>query len=225
MSVAITKSDSQIKSDVLDELKWDRTVDDTDVGVQVHNGIVTLTGNVPSLSKKMAARDAAHRVLGVHDVVDATTVRLPSMWTRSEEEVAQAVRSALKWDSLVPDERITSTVSNGMVTLHGNVETWSQRHEAERTVERLIGVRGVINQLVVVGPRVNPDQIRHSIEAALERQTEREARRLSVSVLDGVVTITGTLRSWGEKNAIERAAGHAPGVRRVDDRTTVDPYQ
>jgi osmotically-inducible protein OsmY len=46
-----------------------------------------------------------------------------------------------------------------------------------------------------------------------------------VSVRDGVVTLTGTVRSWSEKNAVLRAAAYAPGVRSVEDRTTVDPYQ
>lgn len=42
MTIETTKSDHQIKTDVLNELKWDSTVDETEVGVQVKNGIVTL---------------------------------------------------------------------------------------------------------------------------------------------------------------------------------------
>lgn len=225
MTIATTKSDAQIKTDVLNELKWDSAVDEIEVGVQVKDGIVTLTGNVNAYPKKLAARAAAHRVYGVLDVVDNTQVRILTIWQRTDEDVAKAVRNALKWDILVPDEHITSTVSSGVVTLQGSVDTWLQRWDADIAVQRLTGVKSVINQIAVALKTVNPVQVKREIEEALERQTEREAKRIGVSVHDGVVTLTGTLRSWGEKNAIERAVYHAPGVRCVDDRTTVDPYQ
>lgn len=225
MTTATIKSDSQIKSDVLDELKWDTTVDETEVGVQVREGIVTLTGNISSYPKKLAARNAAHRVHGVLDVVDSMVVRVSSVWARTDEDLAKSVREALRWNVLVPDERVSTTVSHGVVTLVGNVDTWAQRWDAELAVQRLAGVKDVINKIAVVSRPVNPALLKREIEQALERQADREAKRLGVSVLDGVVTLTGTLRSWGEKNAIERVVIHAPGVRRVEDKTVVDPYQ
>jgi osmotically-inducible protein OsmY len=225
MTIATTKADHQIKADVLNELRWDSTVDETEVGVQVKDGIVTLTGNISAYPKKLAARDAAHRVHGVLDVVDDMKIKIPLIWERTDQDVASAVRNALKWDVLVPDDRVTSTVSNGTVTLQGNVDTWMQRYDAENAVHRLTGVKSVTNQINVKAPSIDPATIKRQIEEALERQTEREAKRIGVSVRDGVVTLTGALRSWGEKNAIVRAAYYAPGVSRVDDRTTVDPYQ
>jgi osmotically-inducible protein OsmY len=225
MTTATIKSDSQIKADVLAELKWDPNVDETEVGIQVHDGIVTLTGNISAYPKKLAARNAAHRVHGVLDVVDNLKVKIPEAWERSDEDLAKAVRNALKWDVLVPDERITSTVSSRMVTLQGSVDTWSQRADAEYAVHRLTGVQGVVNQIAVAGKPADAGKIKQLIEGALERQAEREAKRIAVSVQEGVVTLKGTVRSLGERNAIERAAGFAPGVRRVDDRTTVDPYR
>jgi len=225
MTLTTTKSDAQIKADVLTELKWDATVDETEVGVQVRKGIVTLTGNLSAYPKKLAAIDAAHRVHGVLDVVDDMRVKIPTIWERTDADVSRAVRTALQWDVLVPDERITTTVSNGVVTLQGTVDTWTQRDDADRAVRRLTGVKGVINQIVVAVKPADPGQIKQEIEEALERQTEREAKRIGVSVRDGVVTLTGSVRSWAEKNAIERAASYAPGIRRVEDKTMVDPYQ
>jgi osmotically-inducible protein OsmY len=99
-----------------------------------------------------------------------------------------------------------------------------QRADAERVVRGLSGVRGVINQISVAAKPVDSTKIRNEIEEALERQAEREARRIGVSVKDGVVTVTGRIRSWAEKNAIDRVVGFAPGVRRVDDQLVVDPY-
>jgi osmotically-inducible protein OsmY len=56
------KTDTQIHHDVLEELKWDSRVDETEVGVEVGKGVVTLTGTVSSWAKRMAAQEAACRV-------------------------------------------------------------------------------------------------------------------------------------------------------------------
>jgi osmotically-inducible protein OsmY len=199
MTTAIIKSDSQIKTDVLNELKWDSRVDETDVGVQVREGIVTLVGNVDVYAKKIAAREAAHRVHGVLDVVDELQVKVAGVGGATDTEIARAVRDALEWDAFVPDEKITSTVSLGIVTLEGVVPTWSQRADAERVVRGLSGVRGVINQITVMAKAVDSSRIKADIEEALERQAEREARRIGVSVKDGVVMLTGRVRSWVER--------------------------
>ncbi len=224
MTTAIVKSDSQIKSDVLNELKWDSRVDETDVGVQVKEGIVTLTGSVNVYAKKIAAREAAHRVHGVLDVVDELQVKVPGIGARTDTDIARGVRDALEWDAFVPDENITSTVSLGIVTLEGAVQTWSQRADAERVVRGLAGVRGVINQITVAAKAVDTTRLKTDIEDALERQAEREARRIGITIKDGVVMLTGRVRSWVEKDTIDRVVGFAPGVRRVDDRLVVDPY-
>jgi osmotically-inducible protein OsmY len=224
MTTAIMKTDSQIKSDVLNELKWDSRVDETDVGVQVKEGIVTLVGSVDVYAKKIAAREAAHRVHGVLDVVDELQVKVAGIGAPTDTDIARGVRDALEWDAFVPDEKITSTVSLGIVTLEGVVPTWSQRADAERVVRGLAGVRGVINQITVMAKAVDSSRIKADIEEALERQAEREARRIGVSVKDGVVMLTGRVRSWVEKDTIDRVVGFATGVRRVDDRLIVDPY-
>lgn len=224
MATITAKSDTQLKTDILNELKWDPTVDETEVGVVVKEGIVTLTGNITSYPKKLAGLDAAHRVAGVRDVVDNLTVRIPSAWVRSDEDIAKAVRHGLTWDVLVPDERITTTVAGGCATLEGNVESWAQRYDAERAVQRVTGVKSVVNHITVNAKTVSAEMIRRQIEEALERQTAREVRRITVAVQDGIVTLSGSVRSWTEKNALERAAYYSPGVKRVVDNTTVDPY-
>jgi osmotically-inducible protein OsmY len=224
MTTAIIKSDSQIKTDVLNELKWDSRVDETDVGVQIKDGIVTLVGSVDVYAKKIASREAAHRVHGVLDVVDELQVKIAGVGAPTDIDIARGVRDALEWDAFVPDEKITSTVSLGIVTLEGVVPTWSQRADAERVVRGLTGVRGVINQISVMAKAVDSSRIKADIEEALERQAEREARRIGVQVKDGVVMLTGRVRSWVEKDTIDRVVGFATGVRRVDDRLVVDPY-
>ena len=111
MPTVTMKSDAQIKSDVISELKWDSRVNETEVGVQVRDGIVTLVGTVDVYAKKIAAREAAHRVMGVLDVVDEMQVKVAGIGARTDTEIARAVREALEWDAFVPDKDIRSTVS------------------------------------------------------------------------------------------------------------------
>ena len=142
MTQTAKKTDTQIHRDVLEELKWDSRVDETEVGVEVEGGVVTLTGTVTSWAKRMAAQEAARRVFGVLDVANDITVKVPGGLTRTDTEIARAVRSALEWDVFVPAETISSTVSEGWVTLDGTVERWSHRDDAERAVRNLTGVKG-----------------------------------------------------------------------------------
>lgn len=219
-----TKSDRHIQQDVLRELRWDSRVDETEVGVEVHEGIVTLTGTLESYAKKLAAREAAHRVVGVLDVADDIQVKAPGSLGRTDTEIARAVRSALEWDAFVPDQRIHSTVTEGFVTLEGAVATLREKEDAEAAVRNLTGVRGVRNALLVAAVRADPAQLRESIEEALERRAEREAERIRVGVEDGTVTLEGKVRTWPEKTAILGTVGHAPGVREVRDKLTVNPW-
>jgi len=218
------KSDAQMHQDVRHELGWDSRVDDTSVSVAVDQGVVTLTGTVASYAAKLAAQDAAHRVPGVLDVANDLYVEIPVPLGCTDTEIAQAVRHALAWDVLVPDTRITSTVTGGWVTLDGRVDRLRERADAERAVWRLRGVCGVTNTIVVCPPIVQSAHVHEVLEAALERHAAREAARIQVQVSDGVVTLTGRVHSYAEKRAVMGAVSHAPGVHTVTDHVRIDPY-
>lgn len=224
MQLTTTKDDVRIQQDVLRELRWDSRIGPTEVGVEVDKGIVTLTGTVDSFAKKYAAKEAAHRVSGVQDVAEDIRVQFPGSGRKTDAEIARAVRHALEWDVFVPDQKIRSTVSEGWVTLEGEVELLREREDAAKAVRNLAGVKGVWNQIVVQLTKADPGEIRKKIENALERRAEREAERIAVEVDDGSVTLTGRVRSWLEKEAVTGAVSHAPGVRSVNDRLRVEPY-
>lgn len=224
MLETIRKSDLQIQQDVMREMRWDTRIEPTEVGVEVDNGVVTLTGTVESFAKKYAAMEAAHRVAGVLDVANDIAVHLPGSPGRTDTEIARAVRHALEWDAFVPDQRIRSSVSEGWVTLEGEVEYLREREDAARVVRRLGGVKGVWNQITVKPKKVDPAGIRKMIEEALERRAEREAESIGVTVDDGTVTLSGKVRSWLEKDAVVGAIGHAPGVRTINDKLRIEPW-
>jgi osmotically-inducible protein OsmY len=218
------KTDNEIKRQVLRELKWDSRIGWSQIGVEVTEGVVTLSGVVPSYARKLAAQEAAHRITGVLDVANDVEVRPDGAFNRTDAEIALAVRHVLEWDALVPDERIRSTISNGWVTLEGDVDFWHQREDAEHSVLRLGGVIGVTNQITVAPRKVDPKELRDEIEYALERRADREAERIRIEVSEGAVDLFGRVHSWQEKRAVLGSVSHAPGVSTVRDHLRIDPY-
>ena len=153
MGEPMRKSDTEIQQAVVRELGWDTRISPTEVGVQVKNGVVTLAGMVDSWAKRAAAEQAAHRVFGVLDVANDLEVQLTGVGAaRSDTDIAQSVRHALEWDVTVPDKAIRSTVSKGVVTLEGTVGFWSERSDAERAIEKIFGVKAVVNRIEVRPP-------------------------------------------------------------------------
>jgi osmotically-inducible protein OsmY len=219
----VKKSDPTIQRDVLDELKWDTRVKETDVGVEVSDGIVTLSGTVPSWAARVAAQEAAHRVAGVLDVANDIHVKPPTSAERDDTDLARAVRHALEWDMFVPHQKIRTTVSNGVVTLEGAVDYWSEHEDAARAVRNLSGVREVRNRITVEPgvPRASAQTVRHAIESALERHAEHAAKAVRIEVYDGSVVLSGEVPSWAERNAVEGAVRGTPGVWKVDNHLRI----
>jgi len=211
--------DNALKKSVTAELEWAPSIDAADIGVTVENGIVRLTGHVANYAQKIAAENAVKRVKGVRGFVEDLEIR-DFAETYTDEAIAGRVANMLDWDVTVPKDTVKVKVEKGFVTLTGQVDWQYQRTAAEQGVRRLLGVRGVSNQ-VQLKPHVQASDVKRRIEAALERQAEVEADKISISVDGGKVRLDGKVRAWFERDIIERAAWAAPGVNAVEDRVSV----
>lgn len=214
------KTDAQLQSDVTDELAFDPAVRHTDIGVIVRDGVVTLTGSLPSLAEKHAAEDAVRRVAGTKGLAVDLEVRLLPEDERPDADLALACLRALEWSSQVPVDAVMATVERGHVTLTGEVAWSYQRVAAERAVRGLLGVRGMTNQ-VHVRPSVNAAKIEQGIHDALARHAERDAQQVGVQVQGSKVTLTGSVHSWSERDAACGAAWSSPGVSVVVDELSI----
>ncbi|HEX6307074.1 MAG TPA: BON domain-containing protein [Longimicrobiales bacterium] len=213
---------NDLRQEVIDELRWDTSLDAAPIGVAVSDGAVTLTGHVRSYAEKRAAEKAAKRVRGVKAVANDLEVRLPGSLRRDDADIAAAISHVLEWNVSIPRE-VTASVEQGWVTLEGEVDWAFQRNAAERAVREVTGVRGV-TCLIRLRVRPVPRDIREQIQRTFQRSAQLDAEHIDVTVADGIVTLTGTVRSWSERLEAEHAARAAAGVRSVDNRLQVSSF-
>ena len=224
MTATMTRRDAHTQEAVVLELNWDTVVDNSAITVGVDSGVITLAGTVDSYAQKMAAEEAARRVSGVLDVVNAIEIKLTNRTFRLDVEITEAAQKVLEWDALIPEATITVSVTDGWVTMEGTVPTWSQREYAPQALRNLNGVRGITNEITVNTSQTDAEEVKQTIEEALERHAAREKEHIQVVFANGTVTLTGWVYNWSEKLAVLRAAGFARGVQNVEDNLRINPY-
>ena len=215
------KSDIQIQKDIMDELKWEPYLNASEIGVAVKNGVVTLTGQVDSYSKKLAAERAAKRVTGVKAVAEDIQVGISPGNRKTDAEIAEAVLNILKWHAAIREDKIKIKVEDGVVKLEGEVEWDYQRINAKTAIENMAGVRSVIN-LITVKPKIKASDIHQKINSAFIRSATIDAEKIRVEVDGGKVILRGRVRSFAEKEDAERSAWAAPGVLSLESNLEVD---
>ena len=214
------RTDAQIQKDVMDELKWEPAVNSAEIGVAVNNGIVTLSGQVNTYSEKIYAERAAKKVAGVKAVAEDIHVGKSVGYTKTDTEIAQAVLSALRWDTDIPENKISVKVEDGQVKLEGEVGWEFHLQRAKKAIEHLAGIRSVIN-LVRVTPAIAPSDVKKKIMAAFHRSATIEAEKVMTDVIGSKVILKGRVRSFSEKEDAESAAWSAPGVISVDNQIQI----
>lgn len=200
---------------------WEPSLNPSEIGVAVKEGVVTLSGHVDSFFKKTTAENAAKRVKGVKAIAEDIQIGVSPSDQRSDTDIARAVIDALKWHSAVQDERIKVKVEDGIVRLEGEVEREFQRKNAKLAIQNLTGIVSVIN-LITVKPKLLVSEIEQKISSAFQRNASIDAKKIQVDVEDNKVILTGTIRSFSEKDDAENAAWAAPGVLHVESRIKIE---
>ncbi len=218
---ALTRTDADVRTNILAELRSAPDVDAAHIGVAVDHGVASLTGHVSSYAEKLAAMNAAYRIRGVRAVADEIVVRVPNHKQTSDDEIARRAADILEWDSGVPAGAIRITVHNGWVNLEGEVDWRYQRMAVQNQVSKLSGLVGVINNITVKNRPCSAD-IRQNIEAAFRRNGAIHPEHIRLSVReDGAVVLDGDVSDWTERGAAEDVAWSVPGVTGVESHLAV----
>jgi osmotically-inducible protein OsmY len=213
---------NQLQIDVQRELKWEPEVDARHIEVTTEDSAITLSGYVPSYYEKTRAVAAAERVYGVKAVADELEVRFHVTNVKNDSDIAASIAHVFEWNSTLSHENIKAHVSDGNVTLTGEV-TWNyERNEAERMINRLLGVQSVVNR-ITVKPRVMASTVEKQITNALARHAALDARQIHVSRRGTKAILTGHVHSLEEARIAMGAAWSAPGVTDVEDHLVVQP--
>jgi len=215
------KTDKQLRDEVAEELDFDPLINSAQIGVEVTDRVVTLSGHPSSYAEKVAAEKAAQRVSGVKAVVVDMHVRLPNDDVHTDEETASAVRSMLRWMVGLGEDAVKVQVENGWVTLRGVVDNPRRSYLAARTIGQMRSVTGVTNLIEVSGPKAVGDVMEH-IGKALQRHAQRAAKHIQIKVRDRTVTLSGKVGSYAERSLARGAAWSAPGVHAVIDDLEIE---
>jgi osmotically-inducible protein OsmY len=211
---------TDVRAAVEKELDFDPMVDHRDVAVRNLNGDVTLTGTVPSYPQYLEAAAAARRVAGVTGLHNNLEVVLPDGAYRDDVQLATAANNALAQNVTVPDG-VEATVEDGNVALTGTVSYGTERAAAEAAIAGLPGVRNIRDD-IGIAYAADPVDIGLHVQEALDRSAlVPDGSDVTAKTKDGVVTLTGHVRTWAEHDAVVNAVWMAIGIVDVHDNLQV----
>jgi osmotically-inducible protein OsmY len=214
------KSDSDLKQDVDNELKWNPEIESSDIASKAHDGTVSLSGFARDFYEKHQAEITVKRVAGVVAIANDLAVRPNRADRLSDPELAREAVVALKMELPVSWQDIKIMVHEGRVVLEGTVEWRFLSERAASAVRRLRGVLDVRNS-IQVKPVIVASAVKDRIEAAFKRNAVVDADHVSVEVRGPEVTLRGEVRSWAERDQAYQTAWSAPGVINVVDELTI----
>ncbi len=211
-------NDIDLQHYVEQELEWEPSVHKRQIGVTVKDGAVHLDGHVDSYWEKRVAENAAWRIAHIRGVANEIRVELPFAAQRDDDDLALAAMGILEANCLVPNS-VEVQVSQGCLSLVGNVDQHHQREAAEQALLPLKGLRGLKNEIVVSGAHLA--DVKAGIEAALKRSALVDSGRIKVHVAHDIISLRGTARTRDEHQAALHAAWSAPGASKVEDHIAI----
>jgi osmotically-inducible protein OsmY len=144
---------------------------------------------------------------------------------KTDAEIRRDVETELQWDPSVDEKKIGVIVSDGVVTLTGEVAHFAEKSAAEDVAKRISRVRAIANEIHVNIPIAgvrNDTDIAVAAANALRWHVATAGYEIKPVVTNGWVALTGKVQ-WGfQKNAAETAVGHLLGVRGVTNDIMVN---
>jgi osmotically-inducible protein OsmY len=231
----VTATDADIAAHIQNCLAWDLRVKSPLVDIAADHGAVRLTGTVGTAAEYDHVLATAHRAGATS--VDAAQLQV-APWAldkmlrhqrfapKADEDVAQAVRDALRYDPRCQPDTPTVQVDHGTVTLTGTVSNLRARRAAGQDARNVLGVKDVHNQLQVRPAKpVDDDVIQQQVKAALAADAYLAGYHLLVSVENGRVQVGGSVESHFDQQRTAEVASGINGVVELENHVRVAPTQ
>jgi osmotically-inducible protein OsmY len=215
------KPNDILENDIMEELDWDVSLDDSQIIVKADKGQITLTGAVPTYTDLLEAGDDTWAVRGVTAVNNELLVRLDGE-AIADTDLAKQCVAALDSDRLVPHGAVSVKVVDGWVTLDGRVRRHVQREAAKYAVAHVRGVRGLTDGIEISADPV-PSDVAERINKAFARKTILASSIIQVTNSGSTIYLDGTTDSRAAMQTAEDTAWDAPGVTEVIDRLVLIP--
>jgi osmotically-inducible protein OsmY len=217
-------NNEKLYNTVMDKLNFEPSLDASDITISIkgNSDVVVLGGTVKSYIEKTIAESAVKAIKGVRIVVDELAVD-SSLWKKtSDTEIANAANNNLKWNILVPYDRIKVVVESGKVTLSGNVEWQYQKMSALHAINKIHGVRSITNNIIVEPLiTIDPSEIKEQITKEFERHAKLDASNIQVTVDGKQIILKGNVRNFDEMDEAVKAAWSIPGVIEVKNELKI----
>lgn len=217
-------TDEKIKKDVVDQLYWDSRVDASEIDIEVDDGKVILKGEVPDYGSKASASSDAWTIEGVTAVENDIQVNYPSAMTvPTDEDLASNIRTSLELDADIDATDIDISVTGGIVTLEGAVDTYWKKERVEDVASNAEGLVDLVNKISIVPTEDFLDKnIAEEIVGSISRNFNVDEEEIDVIVKDGEVTLSGKVDDWNAYRAVLDAAEFTPGVTDVKDHLIIE---
>jgi osmotically-inducible protein OsmY len=221
-----TRQDSAVAGDVKTRLAWDVLVEHDPITATVNGSKVTLSGTVGSAAERSRAiADAwVDGVVSVDaknlaiDVTRPPDKNLQPGVPKSDAAIASAIKEAAFYDPRVKSFNINPSVTNGVATLSGTVDTLNAKMTAEALARSTVGVTDVKNQLVARSQQPLADRVLEDrVKDALIFDPLTDAHSIFVTAKGGRIKLTGTVGTFFEKAEAFDVASRMAGVTLVDN--------
>jgi osmotically-inducible protein OsmY len=147
---------------------------------------------------------------------------------KTDSQVQQDVTAELRWNPAIKASKIGVAVTDGVVTLTGNVDTYAEKWATEKATHRVVGVTGIALDIEVTlarsGARTDSD-IAHAAEQALHWATHLPNGTIKVTVEKGWVTLSGAVALDYQRQTACGAVRYLNGVKGISDNIAIKPTE
>lgn len=217
-------SEKSIKQKVLDQLFWDSRVDSSDIKVEVKDGTVILTGNIPSYIDKGRAETDAWSIEGVKRVDNKLGVKIPEfVEVPTDEKIELHINNLLNLSYNIDESKIDVSVDNGIVTLRGVVDAYWKKLQIKNLISEIAGITDVINEVTIAPTSsLTDEKIAKDVISSLERNYLVNVNEINIKVENGKVKISGVVKNWKAYDAAMDCIKYTAGVVDIDDKLVIE---